>query len=79
MSGTTPTHDSSADTDHLKVLGYDEGFKRSMSLWANFALGFTYLSPLVGIYSIFALGLATAGPPSSGGSSSSAPASSWSR
>jgi amino acid transporter len=55
---------SAADTDHLKVLGYDEGFKRSMSLWANFALGFTYLSPLVGIYSIFALGLATGGPPS---------------
>lgn len=54
---------SAADTDHLKVLGYDEGFKRSMSLWANFALGFTYLSPLVGIYSIFALGLATGGPP----------------
>lgn len=55
---------TSADTDHLKVLGYDEGFQRSMSLWANFALGFTYLSPLVGIYSLFALGLATGGPPS---------------
>src|SRR5262249_22931925 len=54
---------SAADTDHLKVLGYDEGFKRSMSFWANFALGFTYLSPLVGIYSIFSLGLATGGPP----------------
>ena len=53
-----------ADSDHLKALGYDEGFKRSMSLWANFALGFTYLSPLVGIYSLFALGLATGGPPS---------------
>ena len=35
-----------------------------MSLWANFALGFTYLSPLVGIYSLFAFGLATGGPPS---------------
>jgi amino acid transporter len=64
MSDKTPTDTSAADTDHLKVLGYDEGFKRSMSLWANFALGFTYLSPLVGIYSIFALGLATGGPPS---------------
>jgi amino acid transporter len=69
MSDKTPTsrlseaETSAADTDHLKVLGYDEGFKRSMSLWANFALGFTYLSPLVGIYSIFALGLAAGGPP----------------
>ena len=53
-----------ADADHLKVLGYDDNFKRSMSLWANFALGFTYLSPLVGIYSLFAFGLATGGPPS---------------
>ncbi len=53
-----------ADADHLKVLGYDDNFKRSMSLWANFALGFTYLSPLVGIYSLFAFGLTIGGPPS---------------
>jgi len=52
------------DTEHLKVLGYDDSFKRSMSLWANFALGFTYLSPLVGVYSLFALALSTGGPPS---------------
>lgn len=65
MPENTPTSDSgAADTDHLKVLGYDEGFKRSMSLWANFALGFTYLSPLVGIYSLFAVGLSIGGPPS---------------
>lgn len=65
MSDKTPAMDTSAaDSEHLKALGYDEGFKRSMSLWANFALGFTYLSPLVGIYSLFALGLATGGPPS---------------
>lgn len=52
------------DVEHLKVLGYDDSFKRSMSLWANFALGFTYLSPLVGVYSLFALALSTGGPPS---------------
>jgi amino acid transporter len=52
------------DTEHLKVLGYDDSFKRSMSLWGNFALGFTYLSPLVGVYSLFALGMSTGGPPS---------------
>jgi amino acid transporter len=62
-SPASSTATDSADAEHLKTLGYDEGFKRSMSLWANFALGFTYLSPLVGIYSIFALGLATGGPP----------------
>lgn len=35
-----------------------------MTLWANFALGFTYLSPLVGVYSLFAVAVATGGPPS---------------
>ena len=34
-----------------------------MSLWANFSLGFTYLSPVVGIYTLFGLSLAAAGPP----------------
>ncbi|MGO1291987.1 MAG: hypothetical protein ACTMH0_11915, partial [Brevibacterium linens] len=38
-----------SDSDHLAVLGYGDSFERSMSPWANFALGFTYLSPLVGV------------------------------
>ncbi|MDI3243188.1 amino acid permease [Arthrobacter sp. AL08] len=52
------------DSDHLAVLGYEDSFDRSMSLWANFALGFTYLSPLVGVYSLFAVAMAAGGPPS---------------
>jgi amino acid transporter len=64
MSTDQPTKKRLGDTEHLKVLGYDDSFKRSMSLWANFALGFTYLSPLVGVYSLFALALSTGGPPS---------------
>lgn len=52
------------DNEHLSVLGYDNSFDRSMSLWANFALGFTYLSPLVGVYSLLAVALSTGGPPS---------------
>lgn len=39
-------------------------FKRSIGLVSNFALGFTYLSPGTGVLSIFAVGLAIAGPPS---------------
>jgi Amino acid transporters len=50
------------DAAHLTSLGYRSEFKRDMSLWANFALGFTYLSPVVGIYSLFAVGLITGGP-----------------
>jgi len=47
----------------LEALGYDSKFDRSMSLWSNFALGFTYLSPVVGVYTVFCLALATGGPP----------------
>jgi len=57
---TAAHHDDAA---HLSSLGYTSEFRREMSPWANFALGFTYLSPVVGIYTLFAIGLATGGPP----------------
>lgn len=52
-----------ADAAQLAALGYATKFDRSMSVWENFALGFTYLSPVVGVYSVFELGLSTGGPP----------------
>jgi hypothetical protein len=55
-------HEHDADAAALASLGYHSEFKRDMSLWANFALGFTYLSPVVGIYTLFAVGLITGGP-----------------
>ncbi len=51
------------DNAQLEALGYDSKFDRSMNLWANFALGFTYLSPVVGVYTVFAFAIATGGPP----------------
>ncbi|MBI4054503.1 MAG: amino acid permease [Elusimicrobia bacterium] len=51
------------DAERLKALGYTSHFERSMSLWENFALGFTYLSPVVGVYSVFAMALRAGGPP----------------
>jgi len=54
---------TNTDDDELKALGYSAQFERSMSLWENFALGFTYLSPVVGVYSVFAIGMAAGGPP----------------
>ncbi|VBA39145.1 APC family permease [Mycobacterium attenuatum] len=51
------------DLAQLKALGFQSEFRRDMSPWANFSLGFTYLSPVVGIYTVFAFALATAGPP----------------
>jgi amino acid transporter len=54
---------TSHDDDELSALGYTAQFERSMSLWENFALGFTYLSPVVGVYSVFGIGMAAGGPP----------------
>jgi amino acid transporter len=51
------------DARRLADLGYTSEFHRDMSLWANFSLGFTYLSPVVGVYTLFAVSLALAGPP----------------
>ncbi len=56
-------HHPDADAHHLKSLGYQSEFKREMSPWANFSLGFTYLSPVVGVYSLFAIALMSGGPP----------------
>jgi hypothetical protein len=51
------------DSAQLEALGYDSKFDRSMSFWANFSLGFTYLSPVVGVYTVFAFAIVTGGPP----------------
>lgn len=60
--GSHHHHEHDADAAALRTLGYTSEFRREMSPWANFALGFTYLSPVVGIYTLFAVGLMTGGP-----------------
>ena len=59
--------ESAVSVDHdavqLKALGYESKFERSMSKWENFSLGFTYLSPVVGVYTIFAGAFVAGGPP----------------
>ncbi|KAB2866023.1 MAG: amino acid permease, partial [Bauldia sp.] len=52
-----------SDDAQLRALGYSTSFDRSMSLWGNFALGFTYLSPVVGVYTLFGYAIATGGAP----------------
>ena len=54
------SHDDAAQ---LAELGYESRFERRMGLWENFALGFTYLSPVVGVYSTFAIAFVAGGPP----------------
>jgi amino acid transporter len=51
------------DAEQLKALGYVSHFDRSMSKWENFSLGFTYLSPVVGVYTIFTTAFMAGGPP----------------
>jgi amino acid transporter len=53
------------DAQHLASLGYsyERQFKREMTFWGNVSLGFTYLSPVVAVYSLFAASLSVAGPP----------------
>src|SRR6476659_3772327 len=46
----------------LESLGYKPQLNRVLGLFSNFAVAFTYLSPMVGIYSLFLLGAATGGP-----------------
>src|SRR5262252_10155712 len=53
-----------ADTDDARLasLGYQPQLRRVLGLFASFSVAFTYLSPMVGIFSLFVLGLGTGGP-----------------
>ena len=59
-----PDKRHNADDAHLRALGYEPKFDRKINLLANFALGFLYLSPMVGVVALFGLGMTQAGPPS---------------
>ncbi len=52
----------SDDDARLQALGYTPQLNRVLGLFANFSVAFTYLSPMVGIYSLFVLGVGTGGP-----------------
>ena len=62
MSDSSPVRIDDDDAQ-LHSLGYESHFDRSMSVWENFALGFTYLSPVVGVYTIFGTAFVAGGPP----------------
>jgi amino acid transporter len=53
---------SLGDDERLESLGYKPQLNRVLGLFANFSVAFTYLSPMVGIYSLFVLGVAAGGP-----------------
>src|SRR5579863_9268719 len=49
------------DADRLSALGYRQELSRVLSLFDNFSVVFSYVSPMVGIYSLYTLGLGTGG------------------
>jgi amino acid transporter len=64
VSQSTPAVPVVAQSEdaRLQSLGYKPQLNRVLGLFANFSVAFTYLSPMVGIYSLFALGVGTGGP-----------------
>ncbi|HZZ56062.1 MAG TPA: amino acid permease, partial [Trebonia sp.] len=64
MHEATPQSTAATDSDdaRLESLGYRPQLSRVLGLFANFSVAFTYLSPMVGIYSLFLLGVGTGGP-----------------
>ncbi len=61
-SSGAPVGAHDADAAQLERLGYKQELNRVLSLFGNFSVAFCYLSPMVGIYSLFALGVGSAGP-----------------
>ena len=57
-----PARTVSSEDERLGALGYRQELSRVLSLFDNFSVAFSYLSPMVGIYSLYTLGLATGGP-----------------
>ncbi|MDQ1640807.1 MAG: hypothetical protein QOJ90_158 [Actinomycetota bacterium] len=62
MSAHDTRHDASDDDHRLAALGYRPELSRVLSRFASFSVAFTYLSPMVGIYSLFVFGAGAGGP-----------------
>ena len=59
---TTGAPGESHEDRHLISLGYRPELRRVLGLFDNFSIAFSYLSPMVGVYSLFVLGAGAAGP-----------------
>ena len=56
------TEPTTKDDQHLEALGYHPQFKRVLSLFGDFSLGYSYMSPTAGFYALFGYAMITAGP-----------------
>lgn len=57
---TSPSR--SSDSERMAAFGYDQELRRVLNFFGNFGIAFTYISPVVGVYSLFVLGLGSGGP-----------------
>jgi amino acid transporter len=62
MAATSEVATSTSDDARLTSLGYRPELKRVLGFFDNFSVAFCYLSPMVGVYSLFVLGVSTGGP-----------------
>jgi amino acid transporter len=53
---------SEHDAQQLAAFGYKQELQRSLGQFSNFAVPFSYISPSVGIFGLFGLGLSSGGP-----------------
>jgi amino acid transporter len=53
---------AAGDESALRRLGYAPELRRALNLFASFSIAFSYISPVVGVYTLFGYGLATGGP-----------------
>jgi amino acid transporter len=64
MQEATPTTSAITDDDDARLasLGYNPQLNRVLGLFSNFSVAFTYLSPIVGVFSLFTFGAGMGGP-----------------
>jgi hypothetical protein len=55
------TTKGAVDND-LARFGYKQQLQRTLSLFSTFGLAFSYISPVVGVYTLFGFGLTSSGP-----------------
>ena len=51
-----------ADVRDLAKFGYKQELRRALGVYSSFAVAFSYISPSTGIFTLFILGIALAGP-----------------
>lgn len=56
-----PPRDSRPD-ESITQFGYRQELRRTLGLLASFGIAFSYVSPVVGVYTLFGYGLSTGGP-----------------